>query len=429
MLNDDMINLSVGCTPCARPRAWLAALALCLALGVAGLAPQAQAAEHTVSKEIGKTLQAAQEALKSHKYSDAVSKLKEADAFGKKTPWDQHVINVLAGGAYQGAKDYGEAVKRYEAQLSDGFTSEADQQKLVKSIAEIYYAQGNYDKAMEYANKALKGGYADDSVHTIIVQSYYQKKDFKAVQKIEEDTIAAQSKGGGTPKQHNLEMLLEACNKVGDKDCQTKVFERLVSYYPQANYWENLLYELAKTEMQDSAKLQLFRLMLEVGVLKNAGDYTEMAAIALDQGSPGEAQEILEKGFANKVFTDQHTQDKNKRRLEAAKHAAADLTTQLPAKVKEAESSQTGDAYVKVGYGYMGFKQYDKAIDALEKGLAKGALANGGAEARLLLGVAQFRAGRHDEAAKTFRQVKGDPTLERIGNLWALRAKQPEAKH
>jgi tetratricopeptide (TPR) repeat protein len=424
-----MTNLSAGCNLSAssRSRSWLLALLLSAALGVTGLVPVAQAADHTVStKEMGLKLTDAQKAYQQHRYAEVIAKLKEAEGLAKKSPWDEHLINQLAGPAYQGAKDNAEAEKRYEALLTDGLTSEAEQQRYVRALAGIAFNQGNYDKALEWANKAIKGGYADDNVRTIVEESYRQKKDYKAVQKIEEEAIAAQTKQGGTPKQHSLEVLLEACVKQGDKECQTKTFERLVTYYSAANYWENLLYELAKSDMSDAAKLQLYRLMLEVGVLKNASDYTEMAAIALDEGSPGEAQDILEKGFANKVFADQRSQDKNKRLLDTAKRAAADLTAQLPAKTKEADASQTGDAYVKLGYAYLGFKQYDKAIDALTKGLAKGGLANGEAEGRLLLGVAQYKAGHHDDAAKTFHQVKGDPTLERVGNLWALRARQPD---
>jgi len=398
---------------------------LSVAVGGAGLAQAAP--EHTVSKEIGKTLQAAQAAVKDHKYSDAVAKLKEADSFGKKSPWDQHIINQLSAAAYAGAKDYPATIKYYEAWLGDGFASEAEQQKIVKGLAELDYQQGNYEKALEYGQRAMKGGYADDHIQTVVVQSYYQKKDYPAVRKMEEDAIAAQTKGGGQPKEHNLQMLLDACGKQGDKECQTKVFERLVSYYPQGNYWENLLYDLAKGDMKDAPKLQLFRLMLEVGVLKHAEDYIDMAAIAIDEGSPGEAQDILQKGFANKVFTDQRIADSAKRRLDKAQHEAADLKAQLPNRTKEAQAAPTGAGLVKLGYAYLGFNQNDQAIDALNKGIAKGGLPDGGAEAHMLLGVAQFKAGHRDEAAKNFRQVKGDGTLERIANLWALRAKQPEA--
>ncbi len=46
------------------------------------------------------------------------------------------------------------------------------------------------------------------------------------------------------------------------------------------------------------------------------------------------------------------------------------------------------------------------------------------AEAHLLLGIAQLKAGHKDEAVKSFKAVKGDPTLERLANLWILHAKQ-----
>ena len=50
--------------------------------------------------------------------------------------------------------------------------------------------------------------------------------------------------------------------------------------------------------------------MFDVDVLKRAGDYTEMAQLALEQGSPGEAQHVLEKGFQKGVFTDQRVKDR-----------------------------------------------------------------------------------------------------------------------
>jgi len=36
------------------------------------------------------------------------------------------------------------------------------------------------------------------------------------------------------------------------------------------------------------------------------------------------------------------------------------------------------------------------------------------------LGIAELKAGRKDEARKAFKAVKGDPTLERLANLWTL---------
>jgi outer membrane murein-binding lipoprotein Lpp len=55
--------------------------------------------ENKVSKDLAKPLKAAQDALQSKppKLQEAVAKLKEAEANPKKTPYDEHIINALAG--------------------------------------------------------------------------------------------------------------------------------------------------------------------------------------------------------------------------------------------------------------------------------------------------------------------------------------------
>ena len=60
----------------------------------------------SVSKELAKTLKAAQDAVqaKPPKYQDALAKLKEAESNPKKTPYDEHVINELSAFAYADRK-------------------------------------------------------------------------------------------------------------------------------------------------------------------------------------------------------------------------------------------------------------------------------------------------------------------------------------
>jgi tetratricopeptide (TPR) repeat protein len=197
-----------------------------------------------------------------------------------------------------------------------------------------------------------------------------------------------------------------------------------VAYYPKPEYWQQLLYSLYQAKDQtDKSQLQTFRLMSEVDVLKRPEDYTEMAQLAIEQGSPGEAQHILEKGFQKNVFADQRTKDKNQRLLESAKKAAAADVATLAKIEKDADAAATGDKDVGVGLAYLGYQQYDKASDLLSKGLTKGGVRSE-PEARLLLGIAQLKAGHKEDAVKSFKSVKGDPTLERLANLWGLHAKQ-----
>lgn len=384
--------------------------------------------KNTVSKDLAKTLKAAQDAVqaKPPKYQDALAKLKEAEGNPKKTPYDEHVINELSAYAYAHTNQVAEAAKANEALINDGFSEQSEIPQRVKAVAVAYYQEKNYDKAIDYGNRAIKGGYADDDINTIVGQSYYLKGDWKNTLKFYQPIVDADIKAGHTPKDQTLQLVMSACVKLEDQDCTTHALERLVTFYPKTEYWKDLLYTLQQDRtltQSDKNTLQLFRLMSEVDVLSRPDDYTEMAQIALDQGSPGEAQHILEKGFQKGVFADQRSKDKNQRLLDTAKKAAAADQAQLPKIEADADKAPTGDKDVGVGLAYLGYGQYDKAVDLLNKGLAKGGVKSE-AEARLLLGIAQLKAGHKDDAVKSFKAVKGDPALERMANLWSLHAKQ-----
>lgn len=380
--------------------------------------------KNTVSKELAKTLKEASDALNAKKFSDALVKLKDAEGNPKKTPYDQHIINELAGVAYARTNNFAEASKAFEAEINDGFLDEKEVPGRVKAVAQMNYQLKNYDKAIEYGNRAIKGGFADDEMKTLVGQSYYLKGDYKGTLKYYDNMIDSQLKAGQTPKDEPLQLALSACVKLNDAECTTRELERLVEYHPKTEYWENLLHALRSTRnLSDRNTLQLYRLMSEVDALKEPSDYTEMAQLAIEQGNPGEAQKILEKGFQKNVFTDARSKDKNTRLLEAAKKAATTDLASLPKVEKDADASSTGDKNVGVGLAYLGYQQYDKATDQLNKGLTKGGVRND-AEAHLLLGIAQLKSGKKDDAVKSFKAVKGDPNLERLAELWSLHAKQ-----
>jgi RNPP family C-terminal domain len=377
-----------------------------------------------VSKELAKDLKAAQDALQAKKFPEALAKLKDAEGNPKKTPYDQHIINELAGVAYAKTNNYPEASKYFEAEINDGFLDEKEIPGRVKAVAQMNYQLKNYDKAIEYGNRAIKGGFADDEMKTLVGQSYYLKGDYKGTLKFYDDMIVQQIKAGQTPKDEPLQLALSACVKLNDSECTTKELERLVEYHPKPEYWQNLLYSVRSApNLGDRNTLQVYRLMYELDVLKDPTDYTEMAQLAIEQGNPGEAQHVLEKGLQKGVFADARAKDKNQRLLDSAKKAAQADQATLNKVEQDANAGSSGDKNVGVGLAYLGYEQYDKANDQLSKGVAKGGLRND-AEARLLLGIAQLKNGKKDDAVKTFKAVKGEPNLERIAELWTLHAKQ-----
>ena len=406
-------------------RALVGGAAIIAAAGLVAATPAfAAEGKQTNSAKLGKPLKEAHDDLNAKKYADAIAKLREAEGIAGKTPYDQHLINDMLGFAYARIQNYAEAAKAWEAELDDGFMAQSEIPTRVRQLAEANYQIKNYDKAIEFGNRAIKGGFADEELKTLVGQAYYLKGDWKNALRFEEGLVDEKIKNGQTPKSESLQLVLSACVKLNDSACETRALEKIVTYYPKPDYWYQLLFTMPQqTSGNDANTLQTYRLMSEVDVLRSPEDYTEMAQLALEAGSPGEAQHILEKGIAKGVFTDPRAKSKNQRLLETAKKTAATDQASLPKIEKDADAAPTGAKNVGVGLAYLGYGQYDKAVDEISKGLAKGGLRNE-TEARLLLGIAQLKAGHKEDATKSFHAVKGDASLERLANLWTLHAKQ-----
>jgi hypothetical protein len=197
-----------------------------------------------------------------------------------------------------------------------------------------------------------------------------------------------------------------------------------VTYYPEPDYWLNALAPLSRMDIKDAhLQLNVYRLMNDVGVLKRPTDYAEMAELALDQGYPAESQAILEKAFAQKIFTEQRDKDRYQHLLDGVRQRATVDLAQLGASEKDAAAAATGDAYLRVGAAYLSYGQNDKALAAITKGIDKGSLKSPD-EARLLLGIAKLRAKSAADAERDFDKVSmsSNTAYARLGRLWALHA-------
>lgn len=398
----------------------LLAAGLAAATGIAHAAEQAKGP--TVSRALAKPLKAAQEALGKKDWQGALTRLGEADAVAGKSPYDQHLIAEMRGFAYVRLGNYAEAAKNLEAGLNSGFLAQEDIPTRVRALSQLYYQTKNYGKAIEYGNRAIKGGFADADIYTLVGQAYYVQGDYRGTLKFMDNYVDDQVRRGQTPKKQSLELILSSCIKMKDDNCTTGALERLVKYYPSPEYWKNIMYSLFRApDRDDKVLLNTFRLAVDVDALTRGEEYTEMAQLAIEQGTPGEAVTVLEKAFAKNIFTDEREKDKNQRLLDAAKKSAAADQAALAKLEGEAAKAKTGGADAGLGKGYLSYGQYDKAAAALQRGLTKGGLSDA-SEARLLLGIAQLKSGSKGDAIKTFSSLKGDAKYGRLAGLWAIHA-------
>ncbi len=400
----------------------LAAVLLCVgALSSHNVVIAQQPTEN--SPAAAKLLNEAVQAINAKQYIEALEKLHAVQALSDKTAYDEYVLNHLMGIAYVQTSRLPEAAQAFEATLESGFLKPEQIPERRRQLIGLYFEMKLYDKVIEHGKEVVESGTTDDEVYTWIGHAHRLTGDYTNAARYYEDhvnrVIAKQKK----PKEALLRHVWDACAKTADTACSQRSLEHLVRYYPQAQYWQALVHANYRELSNETERilLHVYRLKAEVDALNRSRDYEEFAQLALQAGSPGEAQNILEAGMRRNVFKDTLSLKRSQRLLNTARRQAASDRAELPKMEKEAAAAKAGEKDVSVGLAYLGYQEYNKAIKAIERGLKKSGVRNR-AEARLLLGIAQLGAGRKDAAYRTFESVKGDPELERLASLWSLHA-------
>jgi tetratricopeptide (TPR) repeat protein len=382
-----------------------------------------------ISKQIAKPMAAAQDAMKAKRWQEVLTRTREAEGVaGAKSQFDLYWMSEFRGYAYHNLRQTADAARELENGLNSPCMPESGKVERYKALAGLYSSLRNYPKVIDYGNRALRAS-KDPDMYVAVAQAYYQSGNNKDAVRVMNEMLAIFEQSNQRPKEQQLLLVQAACAKVNDNNCVSKVFEKLVVYYPKTEYWQNLMVAINNTDTNDLQTLNVFRLAAHVKVLKKADDFKEYAQLALEEKLAGEAQSVLEQGFAGKLFTDERSISVNQRLLDAAKKQAAVEKAALPKEEAAAKAAKTGDADVKLGAQYLSFGDNAKAIEALQRGITKGGLATGtepevqaqkADEAGLLLGIAHLRNNNKAEAAKAFKTVKRDATMTRIAKLWLL---------
>lgn len=402
----------------------LAALLGCnlASLGRWGI-PTAHAAD-TVSAEVGKQLQAAEELMQARKYQEALAKIAQADAVPGKTAYDAFIIERMRGSAAAGAGEVDVAAKAFDAVIASNRLPADDQLKLMQAVADTYYRAKDYTQAQAWAQRYLKAGGTDPGMGQLLVQSYYLAGDYASAARELQSQLAAAEKAGKSPGEDHLQLLANCYLKQNDNAGYSATLEQLVSYYPKKEYWADLLSRLSrKPGFSDRLLLDVYRLMLATGNLVKAADYMEMAQLALQAGYPAEAKKVLDQGYAAGTLGSGPEADRQKRLRDLADKQFAEDQKNAGAGEAQAGKAADGTALVNNGYNEVVNGQYDKGIALMQQGISRGGLKHP-EDARLHLGIANVLAGHADDAASALKAVQGGDGTQDLARLWLIKARR-----
>ncbi len=397
-----------------------AALLIAVAAALSAAAPPVHAQAETVRPEVGRPLQAAQELLKAQKYKEALAKIKDADAIQGKTPYESFIVERMRGAAAAGAGDTETAMKSFEAVIGSGRLPAPEQLKLIEALAGTAYRARDYTRAQSWAQRYLREGGTGGNMRALLAQADYLAGDYAGAAKELAVDIAAVEAAGNAPAEDRLQLLANCYLKLNDKVAYITTLEKLVAYHPKKEYWVDLLSRIQrKPGFANRLTLDVYRLMLATGNLKETSDFMEMAQLALQAGLPGEARKVVDDGYALGVLGSGADAARHKRLSDMANKQAAEDQKGLAASERQAGETRDGNALVALGYAYVASGQLEKGIALFEQGIAKGDLKRP-EDAKLHLGIALLQAGNKAKAQRLLRSVQGSDGTADIARLWLL---------
>ncbi len=293
---------------------------------------------------------------------------------------------------YNEKKDRAKTVEHYR-QFVDA-TPDADPNEL-QTLGRLYLQNSNYAEAAQWLGKAIDVAVSRKEQPE---EAWFQLRD---------------------------RCFIETKDQVG----RLNNLEALVGYYPDKEYYSRIV-AIYQTETKDDRTVMLNAYRVAVtdpqGGLATVGGYLGYADTALVAGSPGEAARGLEHGMKAGIVP---SVGSNQASLQEARATVAIDRKSLPGELTAAAKNPKGEVAVKVGLGFYSTGEYEKAVEMVRLGIAKGSVARLD-DANLLLGAALMELGRRDEAKAAFQAATAaagaNGHMARIAGLWLARVGRQE---
>jgi hypothetical protein len=399
-------------------------IGLCsIALVAAGaLAQEPGASGQTVRPEIGKPVQAAIELLKSKKGKEALAKVREAQAVGDRTPYENYLVERVLGQAAAAAGEPSTAARAFENVATSPASPEGERRQFLAAAASQYYLLKSYAKAAELAGRYFKDGGTEKSVRTIYVQALYLGNDFAGAAKELMKDLEADEREGKAPGEEQLQLLANSCAQIKDAACYGKAMEMLVAHYPKRDYWLSVIYSIAtRPGFSERLALDVARLKIETGTMRGADEYLDAAQLSLQDGFPMEAVRIVDKGYASGVLGAGADAARHRRLKDMAAKNLAEDKKALARDDSQSVAGKDGRALFNDGFNYVLHGKPEQGLALMEKGIRDAKAFRRLEHAKLQLGYACHLAGQNQKAIQILKTVQGADGAAALARLWVIR--------
>lgn len=407
------------------------ALSLAALLVLAALPPVAEAArkkdeaasqesDPQFSKGFRKVAPAVQKDVTDQKWPEVLTGVAELEALEGLSEDDWRVILNWKLLAQQATGDTDGLMATLRAWLERGYATPEQQVQFNQNLAAYYSQKDDAENTMKYYKAFIEvNPDPEPSEIAVMGRLYLQRDDNQQGAVWLNKAIDAAKARGEVPDELYYQLLDRAYVQMLDAESRLTNLENLVKLYPKGDYYSRVLSIYRSSTGDDRVTMiNAYRLALADSGLTTVGEHLGYADTALVLGSPGEALRAMEKGIAAGIVPDAAS---NQEVIQEARSAMARDRKDLPRDAQTAAKDPKGELDVKVGLGFFSLAEWDKSIESVRRGLAKGGVKRVD-DASLLLGAALLQVGKYEEAKQAFAKAAeaagANQIMRRISGLW-----------
>jgi hypothetical protein len=393
-------------------------LSVCCAM-MPGIGAQAAEKAAIQNPQVAKFFGEAQKLSAKKQWGEAVAAIKKAQAVPEQSAYSEYKLSEFLAYLLTQQKKYAEAAAVFEQLATSKQGTPASRGEQLKTAAQLYYQAQAYPRAAAVARQALTQRAGDAQLLEILGQAEYLAGDYKNATATLKRLVATAEKEGKPPKETWLQTLLSSYDRQQDLANMDATWTLLLRYHPKPDYWRAVLATRFGGKYPPAVELGYRKLMFDLGMLKRASDFEDLALGAIDGGAPGEAVRLLQTGLEQKIFTG-GSEARFQRMLTLAKSEATKRRAQLDELKRNAQSASTGQLSMDLGRAYLGEGRYADAAASFNQGLKKGGLSKP-EQGQIDLGIALLKNRQQVEARKAFAAVAEKSEWRDLADLWRLR--------
>jgi len=374
--------------------------------------------EETMSEAVYKAAdpKKVQELIAAKKFPEVQAAIAAGEAVPTKTPYDTYVLTRMKVALASASHDDKLLVEALESTINSGYLSKQELGDFTLTLGNNYFVAKNYPKAIELYKRYQQESSTPEKATLSLNRAYYLSGDLASAKASLDQSINAAEAAGKAPTEDDLRLMSGVYDKSKDKAGYLRMVEKLVQYYPTQDLWADILQRMNNRPGFDDRLLRLdyYRLLALTTKEMEPEQYVEFVEQALMSTSYAEAKAVMDKGYTSGVLGKGSDAAKHKVLRDKANKNAAEDAASIASGEAGAAKAKTGQPLVNLGFTYVTMGQYDKGIELMKKGIAKGGL-KGAKEVELRLGIANVMAGHKEEALKIFDGVKGNGDI--VGDL------------